>query len=138
MGDTVNLASRLEGANKIYGTGILVSATTMAGCADRVKFREIDLVRVVGRGSPVRIFEPLGLTCAEEPTPRLVEQDAQVAHFAKALHALRTRQFAAAAEAFATLAEVDAVAAHYAERARALAESPPEEGWDGITNLTEK
>ncbi len=138
MGDTVNLASRLEGANKIYGTDILVSDTTMAGCVDRVKFREIDLVRVVGRGSPVRIFEPLGLTCAEEPTPRLVEQDAQVALFAKALHALRNRRFAAAAEAFASLAEVDAVAAHYAERAQALAESPPEEGWDGITNLTEK
>ena len=110
----------------------------MAGCADRVKFREIDLVRVVGRGSPVRIFEPLGLTGAEEPTPEPLEQDEQVARFATALDAFRSRRFAAAAETFATLAEVDAVAAHYADRARALAESPPEAGWDGITNLTEK
>ena len=60
MGDAVNLASGLEGANKIYGTDMLVSDTTMAGCADRVNFREIDLVRVVGRGALVRIFEPLG------------------------------------------------------------------------------
>lgn len=138
MGDAVNLASRLEGANKSYGTDILVSDTTMAGCADRIKFREIDLVRVVGRSTPVRIFEPLGLACAEEPTPERMERDRRLARFATALDAFRSRRFAAAAEAFAMLAEVDAVAAHYADRARALAESPPEEDWDGITNLTEK
>jgi adenylate cyclase len=138
MGDAVNLASRLEGANKIYGTDILVSDTAMAGCANRVKFREIDMVRVVGRKSPVRIYEPLGLTGTVEPTPESVTQDEQVARFAMALEAFRSRRFAAAAEAFATLSEVDAVAAHYADRARALAESSPEAGWDGITNLTEK
>jgi class 3 adenylate cyclase len=138
MGDAVNLASRLEGANKIYGTDILVSDTTVAGCADRIKFREIDLVRVVGRSAPVRIFEPLGLTLADEPTPERVARDTQIARFAAALSAFRSRRFAAAAEAFATLAEADAVAAHFADRARAFAGSPPEEGWDGITNLAEK
>ena len=138
MGDTVNLASRLEGANKIYGTDILVSDTTMAGCGDRVNFREIDLVRVVGRESPVRIFEPLGSASAEEPTPERVAQDTQIARFATALETFRSRRFSAAAEIFATLAEVDAVAAHYADRARAIAENPPEESWDGITNLTQK
>jgi adenylate cyclase len=138
MGDAVNLASRLEGANKIYGTDILVSDTTMAGCADRVKFREIDLVRVVGRSAPVRLFEPLGLTRADEPRPERVAQDTQVARFAAALDAFRSRRFAAAAEAFAALAEVDGVAAHFADRARAHALSPPPDDWDGVTNLTEK
>lgn len=138
MGDAVNLASRLEGANKVYGTDILVSEATVAGCADRVNFREIDLVRVVGRNSPVRIFEPLGLNFTEEPTPERAAQDSQVTRFTAALDAFRSRRFAAAAEAFAALAETDTVAAHYADRARALAESPPGEGWDGINNLTEK
>jgi adenylate cyclase len=138
MGDAVNLASRLEGANKIYGTDILVSDTAMAGCGDRVKFREIDLVRVVGRESPVRIFEPFSLTGAEAPTPESVAQDEQAGHFAAALGAFREQRFAAAADAFAELAEIDAVAAYYVDRARALAESPPDAGWDGITNLTEK
>jgi adenylate cyclase len=138
MGDAVNLASRLEGANKIYGTDILVSDTAMAGCGDRVKFREIDLVRVVGRESPVRIFEPFSLTGAEAPTPESVAQDEQAVRFAAALGAFREQRFAAAADAFAELAEIDAVAAYYVDRARALAESPPDAGWDRVTILTEK
>jgi len=141
MGDAVNLASRLEGANKLYGTGILVSDTTVAGCTDRVKFREIDLVRVVGRETPVRIFEPLGpggLMGAEQPGPHSVTQDAQAARFAAALDDFRNQRFSAAAEAFSALAEADAVAAYYAGRARYFAESPPGAEWDQITNLTEK
>lgn len=58
IGDTVNLAARLEGANKAYGTSILVSEAAMRQARDVVS-REIDLVKVVGRGEPVRIFEPL-------------------------------------------------------------------------------
>ena len=61
MGDAVNLAARLESANKLYGTSILVSEATMAACGQAVAFREIDHVRVIGRQAPVRIFEPLAL-----------------------------------------------------------------------------
>lgn len=59
MGDAVNLASRLEGANKAYGTAILVSEDTMAAAGDAIVARRVDTVRVVGRAQPVRLFEPL-------------------------------------------------------------------------------
>ena len=138
MGDAVNLASRLEGANKIYGTDILVSGATRSRCTGHVNFREIDLVRVVGRESPVRLYEPLRLTGTEELTPEMAAQDERAAGFATALESFRGRNFAASAELFARLADADAVAAYYAERARIFAESPPEANWDRIANLTEK
>jgi adenylate cyclase len=59
MGDAVNLASRLEGANKAYGTSILVSEDTMRAAGDAIVARRVDIVRVVGRAQPVRLYEPL-------------------------------------------------------------------------------
>lgn len=59
MGDAVNLASRLEGANKAYGTSILVSEDTMQAAGDAIVARRVDIVRVVGRAQPVRLYEPL-------------------------------------------------------------------------------
>jgi len=59
MGDAVNLASRLEGANKAYGTSILVSEDTMQAAGAAIVARRVDIVRVVGRAQPVRLYEPL-------------------------------------------------------------------------------
>ena len=137
MGDAVNLASRLEGANKIYGTRVLVGETTAELCAERVRFREIDHVRVVGRDSPVRIFEPLGPIGAAQADSGEGALDRRAEAFAAALDAYRAGRFAAAAEGFGSLGADDAVAAGYAARARAFADSPPGRGWDGITNLAD-
>ena len=60
IGDTVNLASRLEGANKEYGTGILISEDTWNLAKDAIEAREIDSIRVLGKTEPVRVFELLG------------------------------------------------------------------------------
>ncbi len=60
MGDTVNLASRLEGANKIYGTKIIVTAETVALASNEIAFRELDLITVAGKTEPVHIYEVLG------------------------------------------------------------------------------
>jgi Adenylate cyclase, family 3 (some proteins contain HAMP domain) len=57
MGDAVNLASRLEGANKIYGTHALVSEPTIAAASDAIEFREIDLLVVVGQNHAETVFE---------------------------------------------------------------------------------
>jgi adenylate cyclase len=60
IGDTVNLASRLEGANKEYGTTILINEDTRKLAGDAVEARELDSIRVVGKSEPVRVFELLG------------------------------------------------------------------------------
>ena len=60
MGDAVNLASRLEGANKQHGTRILISETTANALADTFELREIDTITVKGREQPVRVYEPIG------------------------------------------------------------------------------
>jgi len=59
-GDSVNLAARLEGANKEYGTFILISESTYEQALDFIEARELDSIRVVGRSTPVKIFELLG------------------------------------------------------------------------------
>ena len=61
MGDSVNLASRLEGANKHYNTKALISESTYKDVKDRIEARKLDQIRVVGKSEPVQIYELLGL-----------------------------------------------------------------------------
>lgn len=60
MGDEVNLGARLEGANKAYGTHIIISEASWGHVKDRLAVRELDVIRVTGRDRPPRIFEVLG------------------------------------------------------------------------------
>ena len=125
IGDTVNLASRLEGANKEYGTTILVSGDTCAA-APTLAFREVDRVRVVGRVQPIDIFTPL----------RVGADMRSETKYADALALYRKGQFDAAADAFACLDD-DPIADVMAKRARLLLMSPPS-SWDGSTTLETK
>ena len=59
MGDAVNLAARLEGVNKFYGSATLISQHTQRLVGDALEVREVDVVRVVGKNEPVTLFEPL-------------------------------------------------------------------------------
>jgi adenylate cyclase len=88
IGDTVNLASRLEAANKTYGTRALVSEGTNRFAADLVETREIDQVLVVGKTEPQRIFELLGRK-GEVSGERLALRDA----FGAALAAYRRKNW---------------------------------------------
>jgi class 3 adenylate cyclase/CHASE2 domain-containing sensor protein len=133
MGDAVNLASRLEGANKSYGTTILASEATVTACDDVFVWREIDQVRVVGRAAPVRIFEPLPAMAAPAPLRETIAHD-----FAAALSELRAGRFAAAAAAFEVLATRDAVSGRMVRRAAALAKDAPAGTWDGVAVLEQK
>ena len=131
MGDAVNLAARLESANKRYGTQILVSDETARACVASILFREVDTVRVVGRQTAVTLFEPL--TTQESAT----EADRERASaYAAAFFYWRSGRFAEAAIAFRDLAG-DPIAAAFAERSEGLAAEPPD-GWDGVTDLHEK
>ena len=134
IGDNVNLAARLEGANKAYKSRILVGQSTAEACDGGIAFRELDRIRVVGRDEPVSIFEPIG-NADEIVNAKRVKLEA----FEHALQVYRSREFAEAAMLFENLAdEGDGVAGAMADRARRLNEDPPEEGWDGVTNLDSK
>jgi class 3 adenylate cyclase len=128
IGDAVNLASRIEGVNKMYGTDVMVSDSTRQICGTQIRFREIDTVRVKGREAPVTLLEPLDAHN---------EQYAQ--GYADALTDFRDRHFQQAAEKFAALAEQgDAAAKKMLVRAREFAARPPPADWDQINTLDSK
>jgi adenylate cyclase len=137
MGDHVNLASRLEGVNKQYGTELLVSEFTWAAVRERFHGREIDRVRVVGREHPVAIHEVV----ATKDAPLDEETAALVTGFGEALAHFRARRFAEACDAFETLAARfpdDGPTAIYVERCRRHVVLPPPRDWDGVHQLASK
>ncbi|MBR0777362.1 adenylate/guanylate cyclase domain-containing protein [Bradyrhizobium diazoefficiens] len=133
MSDTVNVASRLEGANKYYGTAIMASETTMAQSGDAFSWRELDAIRVMGRGEPIRVFEPLAEKDAED-----AGQAKASASYAEGLARWRAREFARAAEAFERGAKNDPASALFAKRAAALAANPPPPDWTPVNILEGK
>jgi adenylate cyclase len=133
MGDVVNLASRLEGSNKLYGTTVLASEATVTLTGRTFVWRELDAIRVKGRRQAVRIFEPLGV--AGEVAPELLSR-AQA--YGAGLTRYRGRDFAAAAEQFALGAHDDPPSALFLERARQLAQQPPGPDWEPVSAQEEK
>jgi len=133
MGDTVNLASRLEGANKYFGTAILVSESTYKLAQNACTWREIDTVRVVGRSEPVRVYEPLALKGQETP-----QQTVAAADYAKALSNWRAGDFAACLTALSSAAVSDPPSWTLHERAKAFVARPPGRDWDGVTAMETK
>jgi adenylate cyclase len=131
MGDTVNLASRLEGANKAYGTDILVGESVRIEAGNGFRWREIDLVRVKGREAPERIFSP---DSVEAGGP---EADRRDAAFVAALAAYRAGDFSRAAAGFEAEAAADPVAAAFVRRLGEMPSTAPAD-WRGISNLETK
>jgi adenylate cyclase len=132
LGDAVNLAARLEALTKEYGVAILVGEHT-ARSAQGFVFRELDLVRVKGRGGAAPVYELLG----REGSPRALRLDR--AKWDDALAAYRRREFALAGLAFHALAQDgDRAAAAMAERTDALAAEPPPADWDGVYDQRSK
>jgi len=131
VGDAVNLASRLEGANKLYGTSIVVSEATRERAGDGFVLRELDLVRVAGRDGPVRIFELVGAAAeVSEPARERLRR------YAAALLRYRVGDFDAAAVALRELARAgDAPAQELLSRCERLRERPPASGWDAVHEL---
>ena len=129
IGDTVNLASRLEGAAGVYGTRTLVSEETVLAARGAVLTRELDWLRVKGRQLPVRVYELVALG-GTPPPPHL-------ARFAEGLALYRARRFAEAQAAFLASPE-DASSRVFASRCAALLMQPPPEGWDGVFSLASK
>jgi adenylate cyclase len=134
IGDEVNLASRLEGVNKEFGTEIVVSEATWSPARERVEARALALIKVKGRSQPVRIYELLGPKGAVEPA-RLERARA----FERALDGLHARDFAGARDLFAPLARAgDAAAEVYREVCERYLAEPPPADWDGSYRMTSK
>ena len=133
MSDTVNVASRLEGANKYYGTAIMASATTMAQSGDIFAWRELDAIRVMGRGEAIKVFEPLAEKSAESAGQAKV-----AAAYAEGLACWRAREFTKSADAFGRMAESDPASALFAKRAQALSANPPPPDWMPVNTLEGK
>ena len=136
IGDTVNLASRLEAANKTYGTRALVSEGTNRFAADLVETREIDQILVVGKTEPQRIFELLGRK-GEVSGERLALRDA----FGTALAAYRRKNWGEARAGFEGCLEIvpgDGPSTALLRRIAQFCTTAPGLDWDGVWSLTEK
>lgn len=132
MGDTVNLAARLESACKQYGTNILMAENTIECVRDEVVVREVDVVRVVGKSRPVRVFELVG-----EKGDVSREKTEELGIFHEALGHYRKREWDRALDLFKTLSD-DPLAALYIGRSLKLKQNPPSEDWDHVAELVSK
>lgn len=123
IGDNVNLASRLEGLNKMYGTHIIVSESTKLLAGNDLPFREIDLVAVKGKRQPVPIFELMA-----------VDDSALRDEFDNALRLYRNREFIASVQIFENLCtqKQDHISNIYVGRCKEFIASPPPEEWNGV------
>jgi adenylate cyclase len=133
MSDAVNLAARLEGANKYFGTSIIVSETTVTRTGSDFSWRELDAIRVIGRSQPVRIYEPLAEAGQESR-----EQETWAARYAQGLAAWRQSDFAVAVTCFESVAEDDPPSAKFLSRARTMVDTPPGPNWQPICTLESK
>jgi adenylate cyclase len=136
IGDSVNLASRLEGANKYYRTRILVDESTLRAMKATTPSREVDLIKVKGKDRPVAVYEVLGYLAGVEP-----QLPGLLARFNDGLSAYRARDWRAAIAAFEAAVALrggDAPSDMYIERCRYFLETPPEANWDGVWVLHEK
>ena len=137
VGDAVNLASRLEGVNKEYGTRLLMSEFTYRRVSKVVLSREMDLVVVVGKTEPVRIYELIAM--ADE-----VQNDATkkfLDFYHGGLEAYKKRAWKSAIEQFQQGLQIrrdDIVSNIYIQRSSMFIDSPPPENWNGVFVMTKK
>ena len=135
IGDTVNLAARLEGTNKEYGTKTLITEAVYEKVQDSILCREIDLVTVKGKTQPVRIYEVLqdSKTAAE----KLVKLKKI---FESSLELYRKQKWDLAEKGFAALAKElkDDTSKIFLERIAEFKENPPPRNWDGVFHRTSK
>lgn len=135
MGDSVNLASRLEGINKEYGTQVVISEFTYNWVKDDFFCRELDAVRVKGRARPAKIYELLAFRSEEDPRVKIIEP------FAQGLLHYREQKWDKAEEKFnevLTTIPEDVAAQLYLQRIAKLRQEPPGPGWDGVFTMTRK
>jgi adenylate cyclase len=136
IGDSINLGSRLEGANKFYGTGMIVSEPTYKAAEPDIEARELDLVRVQGKTQAILIYELLGKKNALSP-----EKKQAYKQFVEGVALYRGRKFTEALDCFEDVRRVlpeDGPTFIYIKRCRHFLEAPPPPDWDGVHTMTSK
>jgi adenylate cyclase len=136
MGDTVNLASRLESLNKLFGTEILMSDPTGEALRERIVARPVGVVQVKGKRQGVEVWEPLALASEDDAVAREIAR-----LFVEGLGTYLDRDFRGAAEQYKAalrLRPEDKPAAVLLERCRLFLSAPPPDEWNGVHVATEK
>ncbi|MGA7179867.1 MAG: adenylate/guanylate cyclase domain-containing protein [Thiobacillaceae bacterium] len=134
IGDTVNLASRLESANKTFGTYLLISDTTRDLAGDAIEVRDLDRIRVAGKNESVQVFELLGMV-GEVDDKMLKLRD----RFETGLGCYRRRDWDGAEGHFAACAELDPddrPTRFFLDLVTRFRAHPPPSDWDGVLELT--
>jgi len=136
MGNAVNLAARLEGVNKQYGTWILISEATRNDAGEHFAYRKLDRVRVVGIETPVRLFEVVDEANTIDP---LVKEALDIFH--DGLNLFENRDWDKAQERFQEVLSArpgDGPATFFSKRCADFQKKAPPANWDGVFNLTAK
>jgi class 3 adenylate cyclase len=136
ISNAVNLASRLEGVNKQYGTWILAAEATIQETGDIFLTRRLDQIRVVGMHEPVRVYEILE---TKADAPDALHKLANL--FQSAQELFEARDWKKAEEKFNRILKMtphDGPSLFYRKRCRQYQKHPPKSNWDGILNITEK
>jgi class 3 adenylate cyclase/CHASE2 domain-containing sensor protein len=146
VGETVNVAARLEGVPGLYGCALVLGPTTADAAAAEYLLGELDVIQVKGREAPLTVWEPIAPLAGSS-----AEQRDRVRRYAEGLALYRARRFADAAALWETLAKDEAAAggrggaepvvnpaARMAERARDFVAEPPPASWAGVWVLTGK
>jgi len=137
IGDSVNLASRLEGANKQYGSNIMISEFTYEKVKNAVKARELDLIQVKGKTEPVKVFELMGLSDLQMTD----NQKQSLELYQEGLKLYRARSFQEAAAYMEQAYSLDPecrAAQIYIERSNLYQITPPPLEWNGVFVMTTK
>lgn len=136
MGDSVNLAARLEATNKTYGTDIIISENVYDKIKDRVIARELDLILVKGKTVPVRIYQLIDLKDNPILKPELLSDiKAVINYFESGLKHYREKRFDKAIEEFEKALLIDPEdfpSKVFIDRCLEFLSSPPDEDWNGV------
>lgn len=136
MGDTVNIASRLKGVAKQYGLHVVIPEQTKLHIQDSIETREIDLIRVIGKDEPIRIYELIGVRIDIKP-----QQIAWRDSFEQGLSAYRKQEWNIAEKHFTTCLTInpqDQPCQLFLQRIENLRQKPPVHDWDGVWQMVKK
>ena len=136
MGDAVNLGSRLEAANKEYGTNIMMSEFTKVLVEKEIECRELDLLRVKGKNKPIGVYEVTGLKGSLIPAKTKV-----VEFYKNGLKCYKIREWQDAINFFTEALNIlpdDGPSKTYLGRCNEFMKNPPEPDWDGVWKLKTK